>query len=85
MTEATVTRWLARRWRATAWIWRLVLVALVAGLGVINAAGVYTQLVNGARLRRQSRRKRQPWPLGSTWPGQTLPTLTGAWSKSTVR
>jgi hypothetical protein len=31
--------WLARRWRATAWVWRLVLVALVAGLAVINAAG----------------------------------------------
>jgi hypothetical protein len=37
--------WLARRWRATAWIWRAVLVALVAGLAVINAAGVYAQLV----------------------------------------
>jgi hypothetical protein len=37
--------WRARRWRATAWIWRLVLVALVAGLAVINAAGVYAQLV----------------------------------------
>ncbi len=37
--------WLARRWRATAWIWRLVLVALVAGLAVINATGVYAQLV----------------------------------------
>jgi hypothetical protein len=29
----------------TAWIWRTVLVALVAGLAVINAAGVYAQLV----------------------------------------
>jgi hypothetical protein len=37
--------WLARRWRATAWIWRLVLVVLVAGLAIINAAGVYAQLV----------------------------------------
>jgi hypothetical protein len=37
--------WLARRWRVTAWIWRLVLVALVAGLALINAAGVYAQLV----------------------------------------
>ena len=37
--------WLARRWRATAWVWRGVLVALVAGLAVINAAGVYAQLV----------------------------------------
>jgi hypothetical protein len=37
--------WLARRWRATARVWRLVLVALVAGLAVINATGVYAQLV----------------------------------------
>jgi hypothetical protein len=38
--------WLARRWRATALVWRLVLVALVFGLAVINAAGVYAQLVS---------------------------------------
>lgn len=38
--------WLARHWRATAWIWRGILVALVAGLTVINAAGVYAQLVS---------------------------------------
>src|SRR5260370_6795213 len=37
--------WLARRWRATVWFWRYILVALVAGLAVINAAGVYAQLV----------------------------------------
>lgn len=37
--------WLARRWRATAWIWRGILVALVAGLAAINATGVYAQLV----------------------------------------
>jgi hypothetical protein len=37
--------WLARRWRATALIWRAALVALVFGLAVINAAGVYAQLV----------------------------------------
>ena len=37
--------WLARCWRVTAWTWRLTLVALVAGLAVINAAGVYAQLV----------------------------------------
>jgi hypothetical protein len=34
----------ARRWRATAWVSRHALVALVAGLAVINA-GVYAQLV----------------------------------------
>jgi hypothetical protein len=38
--------WLARRWRATALVWRLVLVTLVFGLAVINAAGVYAQLVS---------------------------------------
>jgi hypothetical protein len=38
--------WLARRWRATAWVWRLILVVLVAGLAVINATGVYAQLVS---------------------------------------
>jgi len=37
--------WLAQRWRATAWIWRLLLMVLVAGLAIINAAGVYAQLV----------------------------------------
>jgi hypothetical protein len=37
--------WLARRWRVTAWVWRLVLAGLVAGLAIINAAGVYAQLV----------------------------------------
>jgi hypothetical protein len=37
--------WLARRWRVTAWIWRLVLVVLVVGLAVINATGVYAQFV----------------------------------------
>jgi hypothetical protein len=38
--------WLARRWRATAWVWRAALVAFVFGLAVINAAGVYAQLVS---------------------------------------
>src|SRR5258708_27385975 len=37
--------WLARRWRSTAAVWRVTLVALVAGLAVINATGVYAQLV----------------------------------------
>jgi hypothetical protein len=37
--------WLARRWRSTAYVWRGILVALVAGLALINAAGVYAQLV----------------------------------------
>jgi hypothetical protein len=38
--------WLARHWRATAWVWRGVLVVLVVGLAVINAAGVFSQLVS---------------------------------------
>jgi hypothetical protein len=37
--------WIAHRWRVTSWIWRLTLVTLVAGLAIINAAGVYAQLV----------------------------------------
>jgi hypothetical protein len=38
--------WLARRWSATAKLWRAALVAFVFGLAVINAAGVYAQLVS---------------------------------------
>jgi hypothetical protein len=37
--------WLARRWSQTAFIWRFTLVVLIAGLAVINATGVYAQLV----------------------------------------
>src|SRR5262249_50850357 len=37
--------WLAPRWWVTAWVWRLVLGGLGAGLAIINAAGVYAQLV----------------------------------------
>jgi hypothetical protein len=37
--------WLARRWRATAWVWRVALASFVLGLAVINASGVYAQLV----------------------------------------
>jgi hypothetical protein len=37
--------WLAQRWRATALVWRFTLVVLVAGLALINAVGVYAQLV----------------------------------------
>ena len=39
------TGWLSRRWRSTAWVWRTVLIAFVAGLAVINGTGVYSQLV----------------------------------------
>lgn len=37
--------WLAARWSTTAWIWRTALAAMVVGLTVINAAGVFSQLV----------------------------------------
>jgi hypothetical protein len=37
--------WPARRSRTTAGVWRVTLVALVAGLAIINAAGVYAQLL----------------------------------------
>jgi hypothetical protein len=37
--------WLARRWRTRPAVWRVTLVALVAGLAIINATGVYAQLV----------------------------------------
>lgn len=37
--------WLGKRWRVTAWLWRLVLAGLIAGLAVIDAAGVSPQLV----------------------------------------
>ncbi len=37
--------WLARRWQTTAWVWRLVLVALMSGLAIINGIGVFSQLV----------------------------------------
>jgi hypothetical protein len=43
--KLVTTGWLARRWRMTAPVWRLTLAALVAGLAVINATGVYAQLV----------------------------------------
>jgi hypothetical protein len=37
--------WLARRWRTTTAMSRTILVTLVGGLAVINATGVYAQLV----------------------------------------
>ncbi len=43
--KLVATGWLARRWRMTAWTWRLTIVALACGLAVINATGVYAQLV----------------------------------------
>jgi hypothetical protein len=37
--------WLARRWRSTAWIWRVAPAGFVLGLAVINAGGTYSQPV----------------------------------------
>lgn len=37
--------WLARHWRVTGTLLRIVLIALVSGLAVVNAAGVYGRLV----------------------------------------
>ncbi len=37
--------WLARRWRVTAWLSRLILVVLIASLACINGVGVFSQLV----------------------------------------
>jgi hypothetical protein len=44
-TKLVTAGWLARRWRVTVFVWRLTLTVLVAGLTVINATGVYAQLV----------------------------------------
>ncbi len=73
--------WLARRWRVMPLIWRLTLAVLVAGLAVINAAGVYAQLVaahvgerglatsaikmQDAALAAESRLQRTPLPTST--------------------
>jgi hypothetical protein len=44
--KLVTTGWLARRWSATVWFWRYSLVALVGGLAVINATGLFAQLVS---------------------------------------
>ena len=49
--------WLARRWCVTAWSWRLVLVALVAGLAIINWLPMWA---SAARRNLRSRRRTQP-------------------------
>jgi hypothetical protein len=79
--------WLARRWRAIAWVWRLVLPALVAGLALINAAGVYAQLVAahvGERGAAALVRRDASGNLGRSdrrSPRTTLPTWTGDLTK----
>jgi hypothetical protein len=44
-SKLVAAAWLAARWHMTAWMWRLTLVTLIAGLAIINAIGVYAQLV----------------------------------------
>jgi hypothetical protein len=43
--KLVIAGWLAAHWRRTSWKLRTVLVALVAGLALINAAGVFGKLV----------------------------------------
>jgi hypothetical protein len=44
-TKLVTTGWLARHWRSTGGLLRVVLITLIAGLAAINAAGVYGRLV----------------------------------------
>jgi uncharacterized coiled-coil protein SlyX len=43
--KLVIAGWLAAHWRRTNWTMRFVMVALVAGLALINAAGVFGKLV----------------------------------------
>ena len=43
--KLVIAGWLAAHWRRTNWKMRFVMVALVAGLALINAAGVFGKLV----------------------------------------
>lgn len=43
--KLVIAGWLAAHWRRTNWLMRFVMVALVAGLALINAAGVFGKLV----------------------------------------
>lgn len=43
--KLVIAGWLAAHWRQTSWKMRSVMVALVAGLALINAAGVFGKLV----------------------------------------
>lgn len=44
-SKLIASAWLAARWHVTPWVARLVLVTLIGGLAIINATGVYAQLV----------------------------------------
>jgi hypothetical protein len=60
---------LAHQWRTLAWLSRIVLVILVAGLAAINAAGVYSQLVAahfGDRANAESTAETEAATLAAT-------------------
>ena len=46
--KLVIAGWLAAHWRRVGWSMRAVMVTLVAGLALINAAGVFGKLVRGA-------------------------------------
>ena len=53
--KLVIAGWLAAHWRGVGWSLRAVMVSLVAGLALINAAGVFGKLVEAhvsERLRR---------------------------------
>jgi hypothetical protein len=45
VAKLITSAWLARHWRSTSWSLRFVLITLVVGLAIVNAAGVYGRLV----------------------------------------
>ena len=53
-----IAGWLAAHWRRTNWKMRTVMMALVAGLALINAAGVFGKLVEAHVTWRQRRVRR---------------------------
>ena len=78
--------WLSRRLRATALVWRLTLAVLVAGLAIINATGVYAQLV-AAHVGERGLATSAIEMQGATLAAQRLrptplPTSTAGWAKS---
>ena len=89
--KLVIAGWLAAHWRQTSWKMRSVMVALVAGLALINAAGVFGKLVEAhvsvaatsrsgvterlEALEPVSRRKRLPLPTSTAG----LRKSTGPW------
>jgi cytochrome c oxidase subunit IV len=44
--KLTVAAWLGQRWNTLFWLWRIIVPVLLLNVVVINAAGVYAQLVS---------------------------------------